>query len=73
MDLNKTINELLPVDGSEDELVEGVIELLKECADRIHGVGEDNLTVMREPVRNAVAKLDEARAACRSVLEALYK
>lgn len=56
--------------ADETELVDGVLRLLTECADRIYGVGEDE-TVMREPVRNAVAKIDEARAACRSVLEAL--
>ena len=71
MNLNKTINELLPVDGSEDELMQGVIELLAECFDRIYGVGEDNWTVMREPVWNALKALDCAKAACQSVLEAL--
>ena len=71
MDLNKTINELM--NGSEDELVQGVIELIYVCAERMYEVGEDNPTTMREPVESALKALGNAKEACQSVLEALYK
>ena len=67
----QTINELLPMNGSEDELVQGMIELLDGCAERMCEVGEDEWTTMKEPVESALKALYNAKDACRSVLEAL--
>lgn len=75
MNMNKTLNELLPLpnDCSEDELVRAVVEMLRECADRIYWVGDDNWTIMKEPVMTALNKIGEATDACESVLKKLHE